>query len=181
MIDFGLIGLFLLAIAFGYRKGFVGQIVGFIGVILSLFIAYSFARDAAVFLQNQFPLPQSSSHPLIQSFLDMALARQSFYLVLSFLLLFFFARLLCKAAGKFLQSIVELPFLSFVNRCCGAAFGFGKALILVFVLVQFAAFMPEDWQRWVHQSAIAQYMMDIAPNLSDRAPKIPNFTEAVNI
>ena len=79
-----LLGLFFIAFFYGYRKGFVGQAVGVVGLVLSLLISYSFSQDVAVFLQKQFPLPKESSNPLIQAILEclhtpLGLYRSSFY------------------------------------------------------------------------------------------------------
>ncbi|RKD23819.1 hypothetical protein BEP19_05160 [Ammoniphilus oxalaticus] len=173
MVDLAIIGLFLLAIRSGYRKGFIGQAIGLVGIVLSLLIAYSFSQDTAVFLQKQFPLPHTSSYPPFQTFLGMPAIHKWFYLAVSFFLVFIFARILCRVTGSFLQSLAELPLISIMNSCLGGCVGVLKVVALVLIVVQLTPLMPDNWQGKFDQSVIAQYAHDHSSRFTKQLPEWP--------
>lgn len=173
-VDIGLLGLFLLAIFYGYRKGFVKQAIGLVGLVLSILIAYSFSQDTAVYLQKQFPLPPESSHPLFQAILNITSLHQLVYLALAFIVLFFLARLLCKLLGSLLQMFAELPVISFFNHWLGALVGLAQVLVIVLIAVQTLPYLPGmEWKRIVYNSVITQYMLEVSPRVSDQIREIP--------
>jgi len=173
-IDLGLLGLFFAALFYGYRKGFVGQAIGLVGLVLSLLISYSFSQDTAVFLQKQFPLPKESNNLLFQTILDFTSIHHLVYTALAFMLLFFITRLLCNMLGKLLQSFAELPIISLFNRWLGAFLGLTQVFVIVFIAAQLATYLPEsNWKESIQNSQITRYLLEFSPRLSQQILEVP--------
>lgn len=173
-VDIGLLGLFFLGIFYGYRKGFVRQSVGLVGLILSLLIAYSFSQDTAVFLQKQFPPPNESSNPLFQVMLGITSIHHFVYMAFAFIVLFFLTRFICNLLGKLLQSFAELPIISLFNHWLGACLGLAKSFVIILIAIQLIPYIPGlNWKGIVNQSVITQYMLEISPRVSEQIREIP--------
>lgn len=56
LVDIGIILLLFLGALNGYRKGFIGSLVGFMGSIAALFLSIKFYKAFAVFLNEKFGL-----------------------------------------------------------------------------------------------------------------------------
>lgn len=56
MIDMIVLGILLLGLYMGWRKGLIRMVSGFIGLIFGLFVAFNFSGNFGVFLDKQFDL-----------------------------------------------------------------------------------------------------------------------------
>lgn len=178
MIDLGLMGLFFMAVFYGYRKGFVGQAVGLVGLVLALLISYSFSQDVAVVLQKQIPLPKESSNPLFQAVLELTSIHELVYTAFAFILLFFITRLLCNILGKLLQAFAELPIISLFNRWLGAILGLTQIFVIVFIVAQFTSYLPDsNWKENIYNSQITRYLLKFSPSLSQQILDVPKSSQ----
>jgi uncharacterized membrane protein required for colicin V production len=173
-VDLGLSGLFLLSILYGYRRGFVGQAIGLLGLFVSFAIAYSLSQNTAVFLQQQFPLPKDSPNPLFEALLGMVSLQHFLYTSIAFILLFFISRFLWNVMGKLIDAFAELPFISMFNRWLGAIFGCLQVLVVIIIGVNLLVAMPGDkWKDAFYRSYISQYILEISPFLSEHVKLLP--------
>lgn len=174
-VDLGLIGLFLLSILYGYRRGFVGQAVSLLGLLVSFAVAYSLSQNTAVFLMQQYPLPSDSTNPLLQALMGMVSLQHFLYTAISFLILFFLTRVLWRVTGRLCDSFASLPILSIFNRWLGAIFSCLQALLIVIIGINLIVAMPgQQWKDQVYHSYISQYILQVSPFLSEQVKKFPN-------
>jgi uncharacterized membrane protein required for colicin V production len=171
-LDWGICFLFLLGFIYGYLKGFVRQAIGLLGIAVSLFVAYSFSQYLAGQLLQQFPLPKETSNLFFQSIIHSNSIQHYLYTAVSFLLLFVISKILWGIIGKFLDAFSSLPLISFVNRWAGAVLGCIQILVLIIVIVNVVAALPNGrWKEEVSQSKISEYILQLSPFFSGH-PKV---------
>jgi uncharacterized membrane protein required for colicin V production len=168
-IDWGICFLFLLGFIYGYLKGFVRQAIGLLGIVASLFVAYSFSRYSAGLLQRQFPLPEETSNSFFHSLLNSNSVQHYIYTAVSFLLLFVISRIMWSLFGKLLDAFSSLPIISFVNRWSGALLGCVQVFVLIIVIVNVLAVLPNNhWKEEMGQSKISNFVLQLSPFLSEQ-------------
>jgi|GEM_PF-5622881 len=177
-VDLVLVALFIMGCFYGYRKGFVNQAVGLVGILISLAFAYTFSQSTAVYLQEQFPLPKDSPNPLIQAVIGMVSLQNMIYSAVAFILLFFIAKILWNIFGKLVNGLADLPVISYFNRWLGALFGCLQVAIVSMIAINLLAAMPGDqWKESIYQSYISKYILQVSPFISKQmnwAPSTPS-------
>lgn len=176
-VDLILFGLFVMGILYGYRKGLVRQAVGFLGLFISIIVAYSFSKHTAVFLQKHFPIPQEYLPPLLLVILDLV-SFNLIYTLISFVLLFFLTRWFWLWIGAVFSTLAELPILSLFNRWLGACAGALQVLVVIIIGLNIVQIMPESkWKEEIHQSHLALYFLNLSPFLSEKLKDLPQRNE----
>ncbi|HJV44410.1 MAG TPA: CvpA family protein [Bacillota bacterium] len=174
VVDMGLISLFLMSLIYGYRRGFVGQAISLLGLLVSFTVAYSFSQNTAVYLRQQFPLPKESPNPLLEALQGMVSLQHFFYSAFAFILLFFISRFLWRVMGKLLDSVASLPIISMFNRWLGAIFSLLQVLLIIVLSINLIVAIPgEQWKNAVYHSYISQYILQISPFLSEKVKILP--------
>jgi uncharacterized membrane protein required for colicin V production len=173
-VDLILIGLFILGIVYGYRRGFVQQAVGILGLLISFAVAYSLSKHTAVFLQQKFPIPEGEEHPFFGLILQNFSIHHLFYTVISFIVLFFLTRFLWKIIGGMLAAFAELPIISLVNRWLGATLGFLQVVLIVVIAMNVLPVMPDgEWKQQFQDSQVSAYILDLSPFVTEKLRDIP--------
>ncbi|MCH7548027.1 MAG: CvpA family protein [Candidatus Krumholzibacteriota bacterium] len=146
-----LIGILTIGTVTGLRKGLIRQVIELIGVIGSFFIAIFFSGGMAFMLQERLGIPYSPA--LVVGFIVL--------LVLGMIVFHFFAILI--------QKFVNMTFLGWVDRFCGAALGMIVALLVSSLLVSAVLELPvkEATRRSVERAEMSLFVKPIAPWLFD--------------
>lgn len=132
IINLFLIAMFVLFILIGYKKGFLVQLIDFLGLIVCLFIAWLFS-GAFGKLFSIFPKGFTPFNGTVLS--------DFFYQQLNSVVWFMIIFIVCWIIVKLLKIIVKqvdlIPIVSTVNKVLGIAFAGLRLLLLSFVMVFF--------------------------------------------
>lgn len=123
LIDIVLLGILLLGLINGYRRGLFIEITSLLGLILGVYGAIHFSYFVSNMLKNRVDWDSS----LIQ--------------IIAFAITFLIIVVVLLLLGKVLTKIAETIMLGFFNKILGALFGVLKVgLILSLVLIIFSEF-----------------------------------------
>lgn len=163
--DYAILAILVFSVWDGYRTGFVAQLVRLFGTVLAYLAAWQFHSFltppidhwlvSTVFrnVRSAQTIPVAN---LFESGSTVPALAKAVAGVLSFGAVFFLALILIRYLGWLLNAIVRLPGLSFVNRVLGAAAGLLVAFLIVAVLIDVAAYLPQSTVRTqIENSALA--------------------------
>ena len=146
-----LLGLLAIGSVVGLFKGLIRQVVELAGMVVSFLLATLFAGWLANALARHTPLPYSPS------------------LVIAFLLVFIAGMVVFHFLAAWIQKLVQMTFLGWFDRLCGALLGLIVGLIVTSLLLSVALELPLP--REVHlsmeRSSVALFVRPIAPWLFD--------------
>ena len=148
MNSFDIIVLLLLTWGFvnGFRKGLIIEVSRFLALILGLWIAFIFSREASLFIANHI----DTSPQIIN--------------VISFLLLFVIIVIAISILAKTLTKILKLAALGLLNRMLGGGFGVLKwcfilsALVLIYEQINGVITLPPS--TFKENSKFYQYLLE---------------------
>jgi membrane protein required for colicin V production len=135
------IGLILLLGAFrGFKRGFVAELTGAVGLFAALVAAFVYPGMWDVPLGDATHLGAGSAH-VIGMLVFAAIA----YGIVLFL-------------GSLLSRVAKLPILGFFNAILGAAVGLGWSALFVWIVLFVALYFPlsKDLRNDLHRSALVQ-------------------------
>ncbi len=143
-IDILLLVILAAFILFGFRKGLLKEVVGFIGLVIAFWAAMRFTKAAAG-LVPKFSLP----------------AREA----VAFLVILVGVFLVFQLAGFLLRKLVKASPLAILDRLGGVALGLlkGGLLLSVCLLVLTLAPLPRTWAEKVEGSFAARGVRQVAP------------------
>ena len=171
MLNIIILGLFVLGVFSGFKKGFVKVVIDFVGVIIAIFLAFGlykpmgslvaklFSANLAVFLQN----------------------------AIGFIVTFVLALVALNIVAYLLTQVMKLPVLTIFNKIGGALFGFLKTLILIsLILVVIFSMGIEKLNNVIIDSFLGNVLFEmgkgiygsikgILPNADELLPKDWNF------
>lgn len=147
MTDIVLTGLLLLFAWNGYRTGFVMQAVRFVGLFAAYWLAKTYSPYATPWLEKGLSGAEAISVSGADGLDGMGVSLpqhlfRSGYGILAFALVFVAGLLCVRVAGRLIDLLVSLPGLSFVNRVFGLAAGVAVGVLMLLVLVNLGAFVP---------------------------------------
>lgn len=146
----------------GLRRGLVFQVVGLTGFIIALAAAYLYFDNLAPHL-NWIPYPGSTG----------SYGEGFYYQAIAFVIIFIGIRLLWNILGSALDFVANLPLLNIANRWLGGAFGVVKVYVVIFLLLNLFAFVPNNpVQQTVSDSTLAQTIMQDTPVLSEKVEEL---------
>ena len=156
-VDIIVITLLIRSSYIGWRRGLIGEIFAFLGIIAALFISIYYYNKLAQFL---------SAH----SFLTLAVAG-----VISFLGLVILTLIAFKLLNKALQVIVKIRLKGAFERAGGLILGFSQGCILSSLLVLALVLLPSSYaQNSVKEkSVLGKLALKLAPTLYQKVAKIP--------
>jgi len=109
----------------GIFRGLVKEISSIIGVLAGFYAAYSY-------------------YPLLAKPLARWISNTPYLNILSFMIIFCVIFILISILGIIIKYLLNIAFLGWVDRICGAGFGFIKGILLVsVVLISLTAFLPK--------------------------------------
>ncbi|WP_026671562.1 CvpA family protein [Alkalihalobacterium bogoriense] len=168
MVSIILFIILLSSFFIGLRRGFILQLIHLTGFIISLIVAYMYHRELATYIRLWIPYPQLSSESPISMFIEMFNFESVYYSGIAFAILFFGTKIIMQIIGSMLDFVSHLPILRTVNGWLGGVLGFLEAYLIMFVVLNVAALLPiEIVQSFLHQSSLAQFIVNHTPFLSE--------------
>jgi len=108
----------------GIFRGLVKEIASIIGVLAGFCAAYTY-------------------YPLLAKPLSRWISNTPYLNILSFMIIFCFIFILISMLGIIIKYLLNITFLGWVDRICGAGFGIIKGILIVaIVLISLTAFLP---------------------------------------
>ena len=109
----------------GIFRGLVREISSIIGVLAGFYAAYSY-------------------YPLLAKPLARWISNTPYLNILSFMIIFCIIFILISILGIIIKYLLNIAFLGWVDRICGAGFGIIKGILIVsVVLISLTAFLPK--------------------------------------
>jgi membrane protein required for colicin V production len=140
LLDYVFIAIVGYCLVRGVFRGLIKELSSIIGVLGGFYAAYSYYPRTARFLAHWIANP---------GYLDM----------ISFLIVFGMVFFAVSLAGVVLKYLMNIAFLGWTDRTCGALFGAAKgALIIVVLLLVMTTFLPLN-AAVIKDSWVAQHTM----------------------
>ncbi|WP_166242151.1 CvpA family protein [Paenibacillus turpanensis] len=144
-VDALLAVFFAAAFIFGFRKGFIGQLVSALGSVLALLCAYFFHDDIQPWTLSF--LPDLAAVPAFQPYAPIYTGLRLDHWIgnaLSFALVFFAVKIALLLVGGLLELLAKAPGLRLANRSAGAGLALLEALIISWLVLHLLAFIPSE-------------------------------------
>ena len=140
-----------LAILKGYSRGFVSELGGAVAVTAALVTPWFYNGTFDAQIENLTHLAPGSAHVIGMFATGLA----------TYIVILIVARLL--------GTIAKLPLLGFGNALGGAAIGFAKGAVLLWLVLFVALFFPlsSDIRDGLHQSRLAPYLVTYDAPIDD--------------
>ena len=149
--DWVILAVLLFSAWDGYRTGLITQLVRLLGTVLAYIAAWQFHGVLVPplkkwllenVLKNVHSLKDVPIVNLLSSGGTVNQLGATIANVLAFSVVFYISLLLIRYLGHLLNSVFHLPGLSFFNRMAGLTAGVVVAVLLIAVLIDFAAYIP---------------------------------------
>jgi membrane protein required for colicin V production len=125
-IDFIVVLFILRGIVIGYRRGFSGEALRFLGVFFGIILAFKYYESLSVKLESLDLGPRAA----------MALSFIGIFLVV---IMFFYM------ANRMMRHLMQLPLVAVLEKGGGAVFGGLKSFIIALVVLIVLALVKIDW------------------------------------
>jgi membrane protein required for colicin V production len=136
----------------GIFRGLIKELSSIVGVLGGFYGAYTY-------------------YPEVAKLLSRWISNTGYLNILSFLIIFLGVFLIIAIAGVVIKYLLKIVFLGWVDRICGAGFGFIKGILIVSVLVMvFTTFLPKK-ASIIKDSLLAPHVMLISENMAKIVPK----------
>jgi membrane protein required for colicin V production len=143
VLDYTLIGVVGYCLGRGLFRGLVKELSSIIGVLGGFYAAYTY-------------------YPLLAKSLAGKITNSGYLNIFSFLLLFTGVYVSVSLAGVVIKHLMNIAFLGWTDRVCGAFFGFLKgALIIAIMVLMLTAFLPKN-AMILKRSVVTQYTMQFS-------------------
>ncbi|MUG70896.1 CvpA family protein [Paenibacillus validus] len=168
-LDYAVLAVVAAGTVLGYARGFVGQLVSFVGLFLAYVAAFAFYDDTAPWIRSLLNLSEHETYRKY-AFLAEGLHLDTYvYNALAFGILLFGVKLGFSVAGRLLNWLAAAPGIKTVNKWSGAALGFVEAGLIALIAVHVMTVFPNDTaQRLLQTSMTAPYMLEHTPVVTDK-------------
>ncbi|WP_135548621.1 CvpA family protein [Paenibacillus cymbidii] len=136
--------ILLIAVAIGYRRGFISQLISLLGLVIAYIAAYKLHPYVSPWIKTIIPLQTFTAYehyePLITKL------RLDVYVInaLAFALIFFAVKIGLSVVGRVLNMIAKVPGLNMTNRLAGAGLALLEAAVIVAIGLYVMKIMPSD-------------------------------------
>ncbi len=151
LFDIVIVIIFGFCLIRGFFRGFIKEASSIVGVLGGFYAAYSYYMEFAKPLSGW-------------------ISDKSYLYIVSFLIVFCGVFLIISILGVVIKYILNIAFLGWVDRICGAVFGIIKAVLIASVLlIVLTAFLPggapivKDSMLSPHVSVISEKMAKVIP------------------
>lgn len=142
-LDYTLIAVFGYCLGRGVFRGLVKELSSIIGVLGGFYAAYSY-------------------YPLLAKPLANWITNPGYLNIISFLILFVSIYLVVSFTGVVIKHLMNIAFLGWIDRVCGALFGSLKGLLIISIMIlMLTAFLPKN-AMILKRSIITQNMMNFS-------------------
>lgn len=149
----------------GLKNGFIEEVVGLIGQIIAIFLAFTYMSDFSVFWEEFYDI-ESSWIPFF-----------------SFIAIYLIAIIVVKLIIKLMESILKFAKLSIINHFFGGVFSGLKGAVIVSAFLVILGLLGQPRQEYTTNSLLYSYIMPIAPKtynfISRVLPGVGQFQEQV--
>jgi membrane protein required for colicin V production len=131
----------------GIFRGLVKELSSIIGVLAGFYAAYTYYPDLAAVLGRW-------------------ISNVGYLNILSFLVIFSTILVIISILGVIIKYLLNIAFLGWMDRICGAGFGLIKGLLIVSILlICFTAFLPKG-APVIRDSLLAPHVARVSENLA---------------
>lgn len=131
----------------GIFSGLIREISAIVGVFAGFYGAYTY-------------------YPVVARLLARWISDVSYLNILSFLIIFCVLFILVSILGVIIKYVLKIAFLGWVDRICGAGFGFVKGILIVsVVLITLTAFLTKG-APVIRDSRLAPHVTIISQNMA---------------
>jgi len=168
----GLDYVLLFVVAFftlsGLSRGLVRQIVDLVAWVGSIYLAFSFGDQLAAELNRLFNLDVHLSQALGPLWGDFEIGAMAVN-ILGFVVVVCVTRMAAELLANALDMVAKLPVISSFNRLGGAALGFGKGVVIVFLVASVARAMPAGaFSAHIESSQVVNAVLRISPRFYEQ-------------
>lgn len=136
----------------GIFRGLIKELSSIIGVFGGFYGAYTY-------------------YPIVAKLLSRWISNTGYLNILSFLIIFCGLFLIISILGVIIKYLLNITFLGWVDRVCGAGFGIMKGVLIISVLLMiFTAFLPPRTPI-IKDSLLAPYVTLISEKMVKVVPK----------
>lgn len=173
-VDVVILVVVLLALAVGYRRGFITQLVSLVGLVIAYFTAYFLYDDLASRIAAWLPLDKWTSGSSYEFLVPRFKVETYLYNALSFALIFLAVKLVLSAIGFMLNLMAKVPGLNALNRLSGALLAGLESVVLIAIVLYLLAVLPSDgMQHVLGGSRLVPYFMDSATKVIQQLVQLP--------
>lgn len=154
MNPFDMIAVAILAFCVirGIFRGLIKEVSSIVGVLAGFYAAYTYYGNLADLLAGW-------------------ISNESYLHILSFLILFCLVFFVVSIIGVVIKYVLNIAFMGWFDRTCGAAFGLVKGILIVSMLfIIFTAFLPQG-APLVKNSVLAPRVNQISEKMIKVVPK----------
>lgn len=153
-LDFIIAIPILLFLVNGFRKGFIEEVLGLLGQIIAIFLAFTYMNLLADFWKEFYSI-DSGWIPFF-----------------SFVIIYIVAIVLVRLLIKVLESFIKLVRLSLVNRIFGGLFAAFKGALIISVFLVLLSLLDQPSTENKDSSLLYGYILPIAPKTYDVVAKV---------
>lgn len=152
LLDYVLIAILGYCLVRGVFRGLIKELSSIVGVLGGFYAAYSYYPQLAI------PMARWITNP-------------AWLNIVSFLAIFGLVFITVSFAGVVIKYLMNIAFLGWTDRICGALFGSAKGLLIVTViLLVLTTFLPKN-TAVIKQSWVAHHMMRYSALMIQVTPK----------
>jgi len=131
----------------GVFRGLIKEMSSIIGVLAGFYAAYSY-------------------YMVIAKLLSRWISSAAYLNILSFLILFCGVFFIISILGVVIKYVLDIAFMGWVDRVCGAGFGIIKGILIISVLlIMFAACLPKN-AAFVKESVLAPHVAFVSEKMA---------------
>lgn len=174
-LDLAVLVVLAAAFLFGYRRGFILQLVSFLSLFVALLTAYLFYDDIAPWVGGMLPVGTFADYTGYGFILNGLKLEPYIVGAVSFALLLFAVKIGLTLAGHMLNVLAKIPGLNMLNRWSGGLLALTEAAAVAAVAVHLMTLMPNDTvQGLLSGSRAAEWTMEWLPVLFGRMKELPS-------
>lgn len=179
MVDLFLLLVLVIGFFIGFRRGFILQVVYFVGFIAAIIVAYLYSDDLAPFLKLWVPFPAPSRESAFSILFKSFDVEAVFYRAIAFAVLFFGTKIILHIVGSMLNFLADLPILRTINGWLGGALGLVEVYLVVFIILYLGALTPiEPVQSIMSDSVLAKGIIEHTPIVSGKIKELWTHSDA---
>ncbi|MDQ0270055.1 CvpA family protein [Cytobacillus purgationiresistens] len=166
MLDLAIIIILIFGFFMGLRRGFILQLIHFVGFIVAFIAARMYYETLAPKLTLWIPYPNFGSDSNLQIFGSTNL-EDAYYRAIAFAIIFFAVKILLQIIGSMLDFVASLPILKQLNVWAGGILGFIEVYLIMFIILYIAALLPITiLQNALNTSFMANLLIENTPIFS---------------
>ncbi|MEF3308380.1 CvpA family protein [Paenibacillus sp. GYB004] len=163
------------ALALGYHRGLIAQLVSIVGLFIAYLAAYWLYDDLAPIIGRFIPLDKLKGYQEYAFLLDSINWNVYFNNAVAFAVIFIVVKIGFTVVGRVLHWIASIPGLKKVNKWSGALLALFEVVVLFTIAVLIMSIIPSDsLQKTLSESSAATFVMDRLPELADRLRELWN-------